>query len=69
MLWCCGLRVEDREGEGLGSQGLTREACGLRVTMIIGQTGRYLERRRALSPLSSVSIFSAPIRSVIYTQY
>lgn len=30
---------------------LTRAAMGLRVTMMIGQTGRYLERRRAVLPL------------------
>lgn len=30
---------------------LTREAAALRVTMMIGQTGRYLERRRAVLPL------------------
>lgn len=30
---------------------LTREAMGLRVTMRMGQTGRYLERRRAVFPL------------------
>ena len=32
---------------------LTLEATGLRETMRIGQTGRYLERRRAVLPLST----------------
>lgn len=30
---------------------LTREAVALRVTMRTGQTGRYLDRRRAVLPL------------------
>ena len=30
---------------------LTREAVALRVTMMMGQTGRYLDRRRAVLPL------------------
>jgi len=34
---------------------LTREAVGLRVTMMIGQIGRYFEIRRAEDPLSFVS--------------
>lgn len=30
---------------------LTREAVALRVTIMMGQTGRYLEIKRADSPL------------------
>jgi hypothetical protein len=30
---------------------LTREAASLRVTIRMGQTGRYLDRRRAVLPL------------------
>ena len=33
---------------------LTREAMALRVTMMMGQTGRYLETRRAVVPLTCV---------------
>ena len=36
--------------DGRGNE-LTREAYSLRVTMIMGQTGRYLESRRAVRPL------------------
>lgn len=35
---------------------LTREAVSLRVTMRMGHTGRYLESRRAVFPLQSVSV-------------
>ena len=35
---------------------LTREAMGLRVTMRMGQTGRYLERRRAVLPLICLAV-------------
>lgn len=37
---------------------LTREARALRVTMMIGHTGLYFAIRRAVSPLSTVSITS-----------
>ena len=37
---------------------LTREAIAFRVTMMIGQTGRYLETRRAVLPLVIVSLKS-----------
>jgi hypothetical protein len=33
----------------------TREAIALRLTMMIGHTGRYLETRRAVVPLRIVS--------------
>lgn len=39
---------------------LTRAAVGLRVTMIIGQIGRYLETRRADWPLHIVSVKRIP---------
>src|SRR5690242_10467602 len=38
------------------SQTHTRDAIALRVTIIMGQTGRYLETRRAVVPLMHVSI-------------
>jgi hypothetical protein len=39
----------------MGILKLTRAAMALRVTMMIGQTGRYLETRRAVVPLIYVS--------------
>ena len=35
---------------------LTRDAVALRVTMMMGQTGRYLEIRRADLPLGRKSV-------------
>lgn len=43
---------------------LTRAAVGLRVTMIIGQIGRYLETRRADWPLRIVSVKCIPFQVV-----
>ena len=48
ILMFCQFELEFHQNQG---QKLTREALGLRVTMRIGQTGRYLERRRAVLPL------------------
>jgi hypothetical protein len=36
---------------------LTLEAIALRVTMMMGHTGRYLETRRAVVPLEHISIY------------
>lgn len=42
---------------------LTLDAVALRVTMMIGQTGRYLETSRAVVPLRHVSITSREHRT------
>lgn len=39
---------------------LTREAVGLRVTMMIGHIGRYFEIRRAENPLRQDQYISSP---------
>lgn len=41
--------------------GLTLEARAFRVTMMMGQTGRYFAMRRAVLPLDTVSIFAVGI--------
>ena len=58
ILMFCQFELEFHQNQG---QKLTREALGLRVTMRIGQTGRYLERRRAVLPL----IWSAKNRQLL----